>query len=133
MKVLLVGSNPTPHNIMQGAFVGTRSGRTLAKWLEYLQVTDYRLINSSDRVLPYGKNLRVEDFNFQNILLEARRAECVIALGKNAAKALTLAKIEAFQLPHPSGLNRTTNDPVYLRILLDSARDYIQHKGADHA
>jgi len=38
----------------------------------------------------------------------------IVALGKTAAKALTLLHLEFYEMPHPSGCNRKLNNKEYV-------------------
>lgn len=53
-----------------------------------------------------------------------------IALGVKAGMVLDKLKIEHLKMPHPSGLNRKLNSPVYLADQLGRLKQYISARRA---
>ena len=112
MKVLYVGDRPSLKNWSPDvAFLGSPSGKRLAKWLEQLPGVPL-LTNQS-----YGEDV-----------VKGLAAECgtVIALGQEASKKLDAWLIPHFTLPHPSGLNRQLNDEAYVKEQLIKAAVWIR-------
>lgn len=122
MKVLLVGANPSRHNKTEEAFIGSRSGKTLQLWLEYMEISDYTLLNASDRILKPKERLRIGDFKLERLLIASKKHDEIIALGGDAAKACDLLQLKFHLLPHPSGLNRQNNDKKLVKLKLDELK-----------
>lgn len=107
MNVLIVGDSPSRLNTTpEIAFVGARSYPTLMDWIERMGIERYELINSDTPVcMRTIKNWTGP----------------IIALGKEAQGRLFRAGIKHIQLPHPSGLNRQTNDDEFITRQLGRA------------
>lgn len=100
MTVLIVGDSPSRLNSSpEIAFVGARSYSTLLDWIKRMNIVDYRLINS-DTIACMD---RICDWKGP-----------IIALGKEAQGRLFRAGVRHIRLPHPSGLNRQTNDSEFI-------------------
>lgn len=133
MKVLVVGQNPSRHNLdPKIAFEGTKSFTTIEEWMQEMSVASsgYMLVNAFIKV---NQKYNKDEFEIAvarlNSYMKIIKPEKVIALGKMAAKALKKAGIDHFELPHPSGRNRKLNDVEWLQEQLFQAREYIWSEG----
>ena len=126
MLVLFVGDKPSSKNTDPNmAFLGTKSGETLEKWIRHMNVDWFRTINQVDA--------EFED----NVLDAVNNLYPVIALGNNAQAALinlmnknALVKFRSYlfyTLPHPSGRNRKLNDKKYVEETLKECKNHIDH------
>jgi len=111
--IIFVGDKPSKKNVDPDvAFVGTLSYKRLLEWIWIMNIdiSDVKMINISKmwKYEPYGASKRV------------------IALGKNAAKAIEYWAPNAFILPHPSGLNRKLNDKKWLNSELKKCRKWLR-------
>lgn len=113
-RVVFVGDQPSSLNKdPKVAFLGARCYPRLLKWIKYLEVTDYELINShKSYLLDAIKHLHNNGYR-------------VIALGNEAHKRLKRAKIPHGAIGHPSGLNRALNDKSFEINMLDRCKDWI--------
>lgn len=116
--ILFVGSNPSNASTCDIAFHGsTKSSKILTEWTK--DVTPIKChINVMNKKTERNRPLNKQDIN-ANLERLAEDIRCiapdrVVALGKTAAQALTLLRIEFYEMPHPSGLNRKLNDPEYV-------------------
>ncbi len=125
--VLFIGDKPNPKKnlSMDVPFVGTQSYKVLLEWCFRMDV-DVRYINYINAYTVDGR--RSEELR---VLLPNYLSNKIVALGANAAERLDVlnlvdvAQIKFFRLPHPSGLNRETNDKKKLTELLSRCREYI--------
>lgn len=93
-RLLLVGDKPSKKNANpKVAFVGTRSHEKIKDWLEVL-LDEKAIVSMVNRVDP----------EFSVVLIRASLKQFkIIALGEEAAKALTRAGVARFfKLPPPS-------------------------------
>lgn len=120
-RVLFVGQNPTKDEAVP--FEGTKSGKKLLEWVNFLGIDEYSLINASRKS---GK-VTIKDSNPDEIYLRLLFTNCdkVIALGEYAAKACDRANIKAYKLSHPSGLNRKLNSKVYVSKMLRECKEWL--------
>lgn len=132
MKVLLVGQNPSRHNLdPKIAFKGSKSFKVIEEWVQEMSLSDcgYMLVNAFPKVNQKYKKADVEvAISRVKNYMEMIKPQKVIALGKMAAKVLKKANIEHFELPHPSGLNRKLNNVEWLQEELHKARNYVWDK-----
>lgn len=99
MKILIIGDRPSRYNKDPNtAFIGARCYLRLLKWVQYLGIIEYELINSHTPELLY---------------IIANHSWLRITLGANAHKRLQKLGLHHLSLPHPSGVNRLLNDPKY--------------------
>lgn len=127
--VYLVADKPAKDNLSpEIPLVGTQSYRTLLEWIGYMNVdiTRVRMYNQSDN--PFDNTMSRISLN-QAITL---KQICVIALGQKAATYLKKAGIKSyFILPHPSRKNLLLNDKAFVRMKLESCKNYIYQGGLD--
>lgn len=139
MKVVLVGSNPTAKNLdPKIPFVGTSSGKILTRWLQVLGIDPLhaRFVNVSDQIVLGNRKLKVSEYDLDrlendlvlNLVLDhlSNKPLKVVALGKTASDALMRIRVDHFELPHPSGLNRKLNDTAFVATQLKRCADYLQ-------
>jgi hypothetical protein len=113
-RVLIVGINPS-------TAANSKTISRLCTWAEQLGIDYYSFVNCISQPGLYSFN----DIDY-NFLAECSKGyEKVIALGNFPSKALKKINIKHFTLPHPSGLNRKLNDPMYVKDQLEKCRDYI--------
>lgn len=117
IKVLFVGDKPSKFNVSSYIpFVGAKCFPRLVEWIRVIN-PDYYIVMNSD--LNW-------DMNQINILY--KNGFKVVALGNKAAsKLLAETDIDFFKLPHPSGLNRKTNNKAYIDRQLLLASKYVRH------
>lgn len=114
MKILFVGDEPSAFNRdPKKAFLGARCYPRLLKWIEYLEVKDYELLNSHKSYL-----LDTVKYLYNN-------GYKVITLGNKAHNRLKKIKVEHHQLGHPSGLNRKLNSKAYELEMLTKCKEWI--------
>lgn len=129
MRVLIVGQNPSKKNIdPYTPFDGTRSGVTVNKWLDKLEVHKSMCysINCKNSVdYKFNEQGIRETADYLNYSVPFMKYDKILALGKIAHKVLAQAGIAHFELPHPSGRNRKLNDKKWLSKQLELAKEYV--------
>ena len=116
--IYFIGDKPSKNNIdTEVAFVGTRSYKTLLDWI-------YRMNLSINKVCLYNADdfVRLTD---NNKIITIHEHDQVVALGREASRALDKAIIPHLKIPHPSGLNRKLNDPQFVNKFLKECKDYV--------
>lgn len=113
--VIFVGDKPA-NRMRPGAlaFEGAVCTNRLAAWIKILTPGNYFLINSHS----FPDQSKLQTFN--------RCGDVFVALGNNASNVLCGLDIPHFKLPHPSGLNRQTNDISYVVSRLNACKKYLQ-------
>lgn len=131
MRIAIVGSNPSQASSGTSPFLpGTRSREVINRWLIEANICRSELYlefhNIADYVTKNNRALNKSEIINQIPHIKSKLQGCwkVVALGKTAEKALTIAGIEHLALPHPSGLNRKLNDPRYVQECIDKLREY---------
>ena len=131
MKIIFVGSNPSWASKVSKAFdLSTCSGRTLMGWTHQIGGHNlYRYANVVDKPTPNNRPLKASEIKDNipqlKIWLEKYEGDKIVALGKTAAKALTLLRLPFYDMPHPSGLNRLLNDPEYVAQKLKGLKEFL--------
>lgn len=118
MIINIVGDKPSKKNLDKNvAFVGTKSYKVLLNWIYKMNINinDAVLHNKDDEKLYY---MILED-KTRNIGYK------YIALGNKAEKTLSAYQVNYFKLPHPSGLNRLTNNKNLINKKLKECVKYI--------
>ena len=135
MKVIFVGSNPAWASTSSKAFdESTKSGRILRGWTSHLHGEFlFRYLNVCDKPTPNNRPLKRSEIkeNLPQLTkwIEASKFHStheikLVALGKTAAIALTLLRLDFYEMPHPSGLNRLLNDPTYVADKIKGLQEY---------
>jgi uracil-DNA glycosylase len=135
MKILFVGSNPSNASGTLDAFDAlTKSARTVRGWLNIFDDSERALLfwdfTNVARIKKEGNKpltaKEIDDNLFElQCSVDAYRPDKIVALGKTAAKALTLLRLPFYEMPHPSGLNRQLNDPEFVARKLKDLKEYI--------
>lgn len=116
MKVLFVGDKPSRLNTdPKVAFVGTPSHRNLCKWVEEMQIREFKAINSEELDCPLLVKYYVAGF-------------AIVALGNKASQVLTKMGLDHFKLPHPSPKNRKLNDQEFIASELQKCYYYLKER-----
>lgn len=123
--MLFIGDRPTKRNKHPDvAFVGTKSYKTLLDWMRRmdLDVSKVYMVNAYDIHGEPSKYLYGLNIHWKKV-----------ALGKSATNRLLelegrVQPLEWFDLPHPSGLNRKTNDKKTLAAELQKCKEFIYGK-----
>lgn len=125
--ILFVGSNPSnaAKNLVPFT-LDTISGRVLFSWIEAAGIVEYTQINLVNATTPDNRPLTKSEIieAIPNIQRGVAPFTKVVALGKTAVRALTMAEISHLELPHPSGLNRKLNDPEFVKQTIERLREY---------
>lgn len=131
-KVLLVGSNPSSKSPDETPFhPDTKSRQFVDRWFEgegwtvaYENLVDFKTKNNKPLSAKQIKdNL---DWIVKNMTAyKDDHGYKIVACGKIAAKGLTMAGIEHFEMPHPSGLCRFWNDKEAGEAKIKEMKDWI--------
>lgn len=127
MRVLFLAQSPNRHNLHpEIAFQGTKSYSTLLNWLRVCKI-DFLTCSFVNACLELdSKQPSEQDLKRLSALLEAKKFDRYVALGKVAAWTYRkLGITEFYEMPHPSGLNRQLNDLTFLRNKLKGLQDYV--------
>jgi len=135
MKILFVGSNPSAASANTNPFdPSTKSYRIVAGWISEalsVELTSIRFefANVANFKTQDNKPLKVseirENLPYLQVTIGAFAPDKIVALGKTAAKALTLLQVPFLEMPHPSGRNRQLNDPEYVVQKLKELKEFI--------
>ena len=126
--ILFVGSNPSNASLTDIAFhAETKSSKILTSWSKnldgikmHINVLNKKTENNRPlKISEIGGNL--EQLKSQLNIISPNR---IIALGKTAARALTLLGVDFFEMPHPSGRNRLLNDRAYVEEKIKALTEY---------
>lgn len=113
-SIVLVGSNPSIQSPDLSAFHPSTKSRKFIDHIFKDASFDIVYLNLIDIKLPCNKPLSksVIKSELENIKLKFQLYSDtkIIAFGKTASEGLTLAGIDHFAMPHPSGLCRFWND-----------------------
>jgi uracil-DNA glycosylase len=117
--ILFVGSNPSNASTCEVAFHGsTKSSKILTDWTRDIQGMKVH-INVLNEKTENNRPLKTSEIksNLTRLAedIKATSPTRIVALGKTAAKALTLLQLDFYEMPHPSGRNRKLNDPAYVQ------------------
>lgn len=129
---IFIGSNPSASaNSWEPFCISTKSGRTLHEWIKRANVEIIGMINVHSYPTPNNKPLTNTQIvsslpNITAYLSMYRQNPPIVAVGKTAAKALTLLGIPFYELPHPSGMNRLCNDKEYVEEKLKGLSAYAE-------
>lgn len=128
VKILFIGSNPSQKAASNYAFsTDTASGRLLQTWIEGIQ-GEFFYDNIVSQKTENNRPLRQNEIGHASVPLLNRIKEInpdrIVALGKSAASALLTLKVNFFEMPHPSGLNRLLNDKDYTSRKIQELKEY---------
>lgn len=132
VNVLFLGSNPSEKSSTTKPFwYDTKSLTILSKWLENLdEMQNTYYMNVANYATPGNRPLKTSEIKTE---LDRLRSEIgdlgnikIVALGKTAEKALQLLGLSHYAMPHPSGLNRKLNDPLYVEEKINGLKFYLQ-------
>jgi uracil-DNA glycosylase family 4 len=119
--ILFVGSHPSISAKTYNPFCrSTRSGQILSQWIEVAELNDRYpyFCNTLDTPTENNKPLTMSDIKNSLPRLKAKidiiNPTRVVAVGKTAAKALSMLGVQFYEMPHPSGCNRLLNVPGYV-------------------
>lgn len=143
-KVIVIGSNPSQRSASIVPFwYDAKSTKVLNKWMEHVVcqhdgpvLESVHFGNVANIVTPNNRPLKVSEIKaalprLDKLINVDVMPDKVIALGRTAEKALKMLGIEHFAMPHPSGLNRKLNDPVYVAEKLKGLSDYLKPSKQD--
>ena len=128
--IVFIGSNPSRRSsVRDAAFdLSTRSGRILASWIKDVR-DPIVFLNVSDAITDNTRPLTVAEIKTAlpnlRIKLQDLQATRTVALGKTAARALTLLGCNFYEMPHPSGMNRRLNCKTYVSNMLNGLYAYL--------
>jgi uracil-DNA glycosylase len=130
MKVLFVGSNPSQASKSELPFYGdTRSDKIVFSWINRLPDNcSWRLCNVADFKTENNRPLTLTEIkkSLPELSSKIGNAHKIVALGKTAARALTLLHVDFYEMPHPSGANRKLNNKTYVEEKINGLLDYLQ-------
>ena len=130
--MIFVGSNPSWAATTSRAFdESTYSGKVLVGWTKTLEGPNvYRFANVCDKPTPNNRPLKTSEIKDNiaqlKVWLDSYGEGKIVALGKTAARALTLLQLPFYEMPHPSGMNRLLNDSEYVAQKLKGLREFIE-------
>ena len=129
MKTILIGSNPSNQSPDCSPFhASTRSRRVVDAWFNQID-TEIIYMNVCDLKMPGNKPLTrkmiTESLPDLKSRLERYPGAKIVAVGKAASTALTLLRVQHFEMPHPSGANRLLNDLDYVQLQIKRLKIYL--------
>lgn len=127
-RVIFVGSNPSSASRTILPFAGdTKSDKILASWISKLNLYKWSVCNVADMKTDNNKPLTMQEIKscLPDLSNKIQNHMAIVALGKTAAKALTLLHVDFFEMPHPSPLNRKLNDGQFIETKLKELEMYI--------
>lgn len=128
MKVLIVGSNPsTESKNKKVPFVGAKSNKKLQTWIEKLELSEFEIINVSDKRTPHKVKLKKSEYQLRKLLLKSKKYDKVIALGNTAADALSILGVNYHKIDHPSPINRRLQNNDYVEAMLEQCKTYLKN------
>lgn len=117
LVILFVGSNPSNSSMTDSAFHGsTKSSQILSGWVAEIKGLKVH-VNVLNKKTDNNRPLKTSEIkaNLEQLASNVNgiKPDRIVALGKTAAKALTLLHLAFYEMPHPSGRNRKLNDKNY--------------------
>lgn len=131
-KVLFVGSNPSVVSKTYNPFCeSTVSGRILVGWIRQTCPDDISAAcNVTDLPTQSNRPLTVKEIKNSlprlQLKINSANPTKIVALGKTAAKALTLLRIPHYAMPHPSPVNRQLNNQQFIDSKMNGLIQYLQ-------
>ena len=115
--IYFIGDKPSNCNIdPRIAFVGTNSYKTLLNWI-------HRMNLSINDIMLFNSDMFVKQINEKKVVINEE--DQIVALGKEASIFLDNEIIPHLRIPHPSGLNRSLNDPQLVNKFLKECKAYV--------
>jgi hypothetical protein len=112
--ILFAGDEPSSKSDPDVPFKDAACEGRVKSWINTIvQSETYCLIN---RVDP--------DFNIV-VSLAVLHDDPIVAFGNNASKAL--GPLPHYKMPHPSGRNRKINDKVFISVMLEECKKFVQN------
>lgn len=113
--IVFVGDSPSKTNVRpEVAFVGAKCFPRLCDWINAISPKYYVCYNSDSLA------------DIQRVVDLQRSGFTVVTLGQVASNRLLDFDIPHLGLPHPSGLNRQTNDTDYIERQLKYIKDNLE-------
>ena len=127
--IVFVGSNPSKASITCIPFdTDTKSFRILSGWMDAAGIVNTVVVfrNVANTPTPNNRPLNVSEIKecLPGLTESLQGFTKIVALGKTAHKALSMAGIPHLELSHPSGMNRKLNCPHYVNEQISKLRDY---------
>lgn len=131
-RVLLVGSNPGQASPDNTAFhPATKSRQFVDRWLDDSWHVVYdNLVNfktAKNKQLSKSQIKENIEHIKHNIGAYRRMGYPIVACGKIASMGLTMAEIDHFEMPHPSGLCRFWNDKEAGEAKIKEMKEWAQN------
>ena len=130
-----MGSNPSNASETDWAFHGsTKSSQILTEWSKDIGGCKIH-VNVLNKKTENNRPLKTSEIK-ENLERLAEDVRCcapdrIVALGKTAAKALTLLGLEFFEMPHPSGCNRLLNDKEFIAQKIKELTEFCNRVSSD--
>ena len=112
----------------------SRSRKILDSWLSRISLDHPHsivLANVSDDPTEGNRPLKMREvrlkLNELSLKIQDIKPDKIIALGKTAARALTLLHLDFYEMPHPSPINRVLNNKEKVQEYIDGLKTYIQN------
>lgn len=117
-RILVLGISPGK----AGSRAASRSVQRVNRWLAECGISsdEYDWQNCSDQPGAQPKQSEIDKPRFEVALYEK-----VICLGNIPASWCKSLNITHAKVPHPSGLNRKWNDPLYEPATIEQIRNYL--------
>jgi len=117
-QILFIGMNPPRNKIMSHG----QSYKRFCKWLESINCINIVAFTNLHWDPSWNKK------SVDHAFLKAQLGEHtkLVAWGGLVSNHLTKMGLQHFVLPHPSPLNRQTNDPDFLQIKLKELKQYME-------
>ena len=133
--VCIVGSNPSQASVDNTPFhEGTKSRKTIDSWFEpdeevfylkFMNVVNYKKVDNKALTTKEIKDAVPEIRNRFSELAAGKFK--LVTVGKAAHTALTLADVNHFEMPHPSGLCRFWNDPIAAEAKIKEMLEWVKN------
>ena len=118
--IYFIGDKPSKCNVdPRIAFVGTNSYRTLLLWIHTMNL-------SINDIMLFNSDMFVKQLKGKKIIINEE--DQIVALGKEASIVLDEEIMPHLRIPHPSGLNRSLNDPQLVNKFLKECKAYVLQK-----
>jgi uracil-DNA glycosylase family 4 len=130
--IVFIGSNPSERSYrLEPFWHNTKSMTMLTNWINSIPTAAYQMtfLNVSNQTTPGNRPLKISEIKSNlprlKLDLELCKPVKIIALGKTAAKALTLLGHNFYEMPHPSGLNRQLNNKEFIEEKIKGLASYL--------